>query len=332
MARRSTSSPGRGAHLPLGALGGVGAVTSRGNALRAAVSPQVQAHECWSAVERGLAWPVLTTLGARSLGLGFAHGCPTAGAFRIGARLTEVGSCIELEATITDRHARVERRHAFAIAIAVGIAARHAERQAIGVALARSGKASAEPLIVIELPTRIAVRAIGMTIARHTSIDARSSFAREAGHTIDRGVAPRRSPQATADREIAGVVGIAAIAVIITGTASDRETAFDILAARGQANLPGGAQVIANRGFVGAGRTKRRGRALGSAAVWAPIGARIWARVGAGIGASVGASVVSAIGEYHPGVVHDASVSTGVCGQNPLGPTACDVGAESKQQ
>lgn len=249
VAGQTATGPGRGADLPLGAIGGVCAASAWKNTLFASIAPHIPTNKAGSTVASVNAQPMLPTLRTRALRLWLADRRPTRTALGVLARFAHIAT-VDRQPSI-GAEVGVLRGHALVLPIAIGVTARNTERQTIGVELAGPGNASTKALIVVDVSTAVAVRAVIVVQTWDAPIDTRPCLTSVPRHAIDGGEAPWRCAKAAADREIAGVVRVRTVAVSRAGPASDRKAASDGLAARRETHLasPAWALRVANRGL-----------------------------------------------------------------------------------
>jgi len=130
---------------------------------------------------------------------------------------------------------------------------------AIDVLVARAGDPTTETLILGDDATCEPVWTVGEGDARHASIGAGAVLARETRHAIVGIVAAWSRSKASADLEVARVLGVTAVVIVRAGASSYHEAALQIIASGLVANLAHGAGIVivAEVVFVGACRTKR---------------------------------------------------------------------------
>lgn len=188
------------------------------------------------------------------------------------------------------RPGRRERRHALLGTVSIGIAAWHAEDQAVEIIGARPGDASAKPLVGGCDEAPISVGAVERTGAREAPIHANTVLAREPRDAIVGIGAARLASKTAPDLGVTGIGGISAVGVVLARAAPDGEAPGVILAAGRQADLADRARVafVAERLGIGTCGAQRRSRAPGASAVeHTTIGAGI--QRGVRLGASVSA-------------------------------------------
>lgn len=163
-----------------------------------------------------------------------------------------------------------ERGYAFVVAVAVRIAAKNTELQAVEVVTAGSGHAATETLVRAREETRVTVRAIEQRLARHAPIDAHARLASKAVDTVGGVVTARLDSKATTDDRIACIGRICALEIVLASATANHETSGEVLASGGHARFAHGTWVffVAEGLEVGARGTKRRGFAPRAAPVW----------------------------------------------------------------